>query len=170
MFLADLSSILKTAPADFISSNFPQHSIGFADNNLPAIVETDSEKFRIVSPGLNGQHGTVSLESDRHPGHYLRHRNFLIHLDEFEESHLFFEDASFRLKEGVLLPVSLSNTHASYKSVAFGAQFPLWNSPFRCGHWVGLGRISKFRMGNRWAICRWHKMPLQGKLCISWRT
>lgn len=101
--IEDLSTIVKTAPTDFISSNIPQRSIGFTNENLLAIVETDTEKFRVVSPGLNGQCGTVSLESNRHPGHYLRHRNFMIHLDEFEENSVFFHDASFRLKEGNFL-------------------------------------------------------------------
>jgi len=39
--------------------------------------------------------GCVSLESVNFPGHFLRHRNFVIHLDRADDSELFRQDSAF---------------------------------------------------------------------------
>ncbi|MEV4346693.1 AbfB domain-containing protein [Actinoplanes sp. NPDC049596] len=47
-----------------------------------------------VRSGLAG-HGCVSLESVNFPGHFLRHRNFILRLDRQDDSPLFRLDATF---------------------------------------------------------------------------
>jgi hypothetical protein len=40
-------------------------------------------------------HGCVSLESVNFPGYFLRHRNFVVHLDRQDGSSLFRADSTF---------------------------------------------------------------------------
>ncbi|MCD0443383.1 family 43 glycosylhydrolase [Glycomyces sp. A-F 0318] len=56
-------------------------------------------QFRIVA-GLAGS-GTVSLESANYPGHYLRHRNYEIWVEQGDGSSLFRSDASFHRRDGL---------------------------------------------------------------------
>ncbi len=45
--------------------------------------------------------GAVMLESVNYPGRYLRHQNFRIRLDPYQDSDLFRMDASFFLVAGL---------------------------------------------------------------------
>ena len=92
-------------PARFTSANIPTYNIGFSSENLPAISQ-QQERFRIVKPGLTGEIGTVSLESEKFPGNYLRHKNFLMYLSPFEETNVFFKDATYWMKDNIFLDVS----------------------------------------------------------------
>lgn len=97
------STVVKTAPESFASANFPHYNIGFNGANLPIIVTVQRERFKIVRPGLSGKCGTASLESEKFPGHYLRHKNFLMHVSAFEERQVFFNDATFWIRNEIFL-------------------------------------------------------------------
>lgn len=40
------------------------------------------------------------LESVNYPGRYLRHRNFRLHLDPYDNSKLYRADSAFRVVKG----------------------------------------------------------------------
>ncbi|KQW11416.1 AbfB domain-containing protein [Streptomyces sp. Root369] len=48
--------------------------------------------------------GGLSFRSLNFPSRYLRHRNFELWLDAFEDSDIYRQDASFRLAESALAP------------------------------------------------------------------
>jgi hypothetical protein len=69
--------------------------LGRADpiSSASSALDRADATFRVRS-GL-GDHGCVSLESVNYPGSFLRHRNFVIHLDHRDGSPLFDQDATF---------------------------------------------------------------------------
>jgi hypothetical protein len=71
--------------------------------------------FRIVA-GLNGR--CVSLESQNHPGHFLRHERFRIKLARREDTPLFRDDATFCLVSGLA-----SSTGVSLESATIRGHF-----------------------------------------------
>lgn len=87
----------REGPYRFVSKNFGDHIISLDDSGIPKIIDSGGDRFYIVHPGLTGEKGTVSLASAAFPGHYLRHRNYLLHLDPYEENNVYKPDATFRL-------------------------------------------------------------------------
>jgi hypothetical protein len=64
----------------------------------------------VVRKGL-GASGCVSFESVNYPGYFLRHRDFVIHLDRRDASRLFAQDATFcpvRTGDGAVLLRSIN--------------------------------------------------------------
>jgi GH43 family beta-xylosidase len=82
---------------------------GRVDAN-PALL-ADSQ-FRLV-PGLAGG-GTVSLESTNFPGHYLRHENFEVWLDQNDGTAAFRGDASFHRRAGLADSAGVSFESSNY--------------------------------------------------------
>ena len=52
------------------------------------------QHFKLV-PGLCGVKGSISFESIKYPGNFLRHQNYLIKLHKEDSSDLYKKDASF---------------------------------------------------------------------------
>ena len=68
--------------------------------NKNASITNRGKRFYLVSPGLTGDNGTVSLESADHPDFYLRHYNYLLDVESRTDPRnpgLFYPDATFRL-------------------------------------------------------------------------
>ncbi len=89
------------------SYNFQGHYIrhrNYLGEITPISSELDSadSSFRLV-PGLAGGN-TVSFESKKYPGYYLRHQGFRIKLHQLDNSDLFRKDASFRVVPGLADP------------------------------------------------------------------
>lgn len=87
----------------FVSYNFPEYNIGVTQNGEVYIVSGKLHQFAVV-PALNGRDGAYSLQSVERPEHYLRHRNFLVHLDASDGSELFKNDASFFMRANKYFP------------------------------------------------------------------
>jgi hypothetical protein len=69
--------------------------IGRVDHFGASVSALDRADSRfVVRKGL-GRDGCVSLESVNYPGYFLRHRDFVLHLDRRDRSHLFAQDATF---------------------------------------------------------------------------
>ena len=86
----------ETLPSgSFNSYNYPKYGIGIKNNNEAWIVDNNIGQFKLVSPGLTGQAGTVSFESLDKPGYFLRHQNFLFYLRKRENADLFKKDSTF---------------------------------------------------------------------------
>ncbi|MFB6394198.1 family 43 glycosylhydrolase [Polymorphospora lycopeni] len=81
-----------------LPANFVRHS-AYRGRVEPNVTNLADSQFRIVT-GLAGA-GSVSLESTNFPGHYLRHRNYEIHLERDDGSALFRADASFVRRPGL---------------------------------------------------------------------
>lgn len=81
------------------SYNFPDHYIGVKGNEGHIIKQSVPKKWALVNPGLCGLLGTVSLQSGDDPTRYLRHRNFLLHEDEYDGTNLYRKDACFYLRK-----------------------------------------------------------------------
>ena len=94
-------------PFLFNSYNYPAYAIGIKNSNEGYIIRDGGHHFLLISPGLTGQEGTVSLESKELPGYYLRHRGFLLYLHERDSSDLFQEDSTFIINEGTFYEVML---------------------------------------------------------------
>ena len=102
LFKADSSFRFLQGPYLMESENFKDHVIGVDQSNNAYIKDQYNQglKLNFVHPGLTGVPGTVSLESDEKPGHYLRHYGYTVDLEE--RSHprnpnMFDQDASFKL-------------------------------------------------------------------------
>ncbi|CAK8691440.1 unnamed protein product [Clavelina lepadiformis] len=78
-----------------VSYNFPKHAIGVDSSNAAWIKQEEDERFKIISPGLTGTPGSVSFQSLTKPESYLRHRNYLLHLDRYQNKDLYRNDATF---------------------------------------------------------------------------
>ena len=86
----------ETAPSGTLNSyNYPKYGIGIKNNDEAWIVDNSMGQFKLVTPGLTGQAGTVSFESLDKPGYFLRHQNFLFYLRKREEADLFKKDSTF---------------------------------------------------------------------------
>ncbi|MEV7227394.1 family 43 glycosylhydrolase [Polymorphospora sp. NPDC051019] len=81
-----------------LAANFVRH-FAYRGRVEPNVTNLADSQFRIVT-GLAGA-GSVSLESTNFPGHYLRHRNYEIHLERDDGSALFRADASFVRRPGL---------------------------------------------------------------------
>ena len=78
---------------------------------VPSTGTDDAERSFYVRAGLAGS--GISFESVSHPGHYLRHRNYEVWLDPFQDTQLFRADASF------LAVTGLAGQGVSYRSVNY---------------------------------------------------
>ena len=105
-----MSILISGSPKEafiFNSYNFPEYSIGIENDNEGYIIQDNDYRFMLVSPGLTGQIGSVSLESEKTPGYYLRHENFLLYLHQWDSSDSFQESATFIMNEGTFYEVRL---------------------------------------------------------------
>ncbi|MEV0392075.1 family 43 glycosylhydrolase [Polymorphospora rubra] len=93
----DGATPVRLRPHD-LTAAFVRHFAyrGRVESNVTNLADS---QFRIVT-GLAGA-GSVSLESTNFPGHYLRHRNYEIHLERDDGSALFRADASFVRRPGL---------------------------------------------------------------------
>lgn len=82
----------------------------------------------VVRSGLTGN-GCFSFESVNYPGYFLRHRNFVIHLDRRDGSGLFSADATFcRVAQGSAFSLRSVN-YPSLSISAWGSRLQLARSP-----------------------------------------
>lgn len=70
----------------------------------------------VMVPGLADKIGCVSFESVNYPGYYLRHQGFRLHLHAYEESDLYREDASFKIKPGLADNRDISLESLNYRN------------------------------------------------------
>ncbi len=97
-----------------VSKNYPNYAVGIKSGNQAWIVDNAYARFRMVSPGLTGEAGTVSFESKDKPGYFLRHQNFLMFLHPRDNSDLFKKDATFVEEHDKFFTVSLAPLHLVY--------------------------------------------------------
>ena len=78
------------------SYNVPEASWGTKtdDANDVWLIKDGGDKYIEHRPGLTGDAGTVSFESVKKPGHYLRHRNHKMYT-ETGDSELWRKDGTF---------------------------------------------------------------------------
>ena len=144
--------------------------------------QTQPHQWKLVSPGLCGQPGTVSIQSVANPNNYLRHQNFLIYEDPFTSTTLYKNDACFYQRsqrffpgfdafESVNYPGRFirhqnnrlklhpyENTAIFEKDASFRAIIPTCNSfqsrNFPSHHWGLRGDAAYIESGsqNRWII------------------
>lgn len=97
--------------------NIWNHAVTYDESSAKiAEAKTDADHrcslFRMTF-GLSS--GTcVSFESVERPGHYLRHSNFALRLDKFEDTELFRKDATFRPRPGLMNKMCLSFESVNY--------------------------------------------------------
>ena len=101
---------LVGSEVSFQTSNFLDRYIrhrGFLGYTEPIVGDLGrgDATFRIV-PGLNSR--CVSLESQNHPDHFLRHERFRIKLARRENTPLFRDDATFCLVSGLAAATGVS--------------------------------------------------------------
>ena len=77
------------------SYNYPTRYIGLTGNTAYILQQTLPRKWKIVSPGLCGSPGTISIQSASNPNRYLRHRGFVFYEDPFVNTDLYRKDACF---------------------------------------------------------------------------
>ena len=88
------------------SKNFPDHYFG-SDNNFDFKIHTGGSKLNIVSPGLTGEAGTVSLQSAAEPNKYLRNDGFILLLEDavnVKDNDIFNLDSTWRIREDQFFP------------------------------------------------------------------
>lgn len=94
-----VTSVL-TGPVLLQSLNYPGYKVGF-NMNMNASITPNGRRFYLVSPGLTGDNGTLSLESADRPDFYLRHYNYLLDVESRtgpRNPGIFAQDATFRLQ------------------------------------------------------------------------
>lgn len=77
------------------SYNYPTRYIGLTGNAAYILQQTVPRRWKIVSPGLCGSPGTISIQSASNPNRYLRHRGFVLYEDHFVNTDLYCKDACF---------------------------------------------------------------------------
>jgi hypothetical protein len=90
-----------------MSLNFPEGRIRhrnflaflFPINDSSTPLAKDDSSF-YIREGLRDAN-CYSFEAKNHPGFYLRHQNFRLHLVQFQFSDIFFADATFCATEGL---------------------------------------------------------------------
>ncbi|THB64168.1 MAG: hypothetical protein D6B27_10925 [Gammaproteobacteria bacterium] len=82
------------------SSSFIRHADGNGMlTSISTVLDQQDATFNIVA-GLADTDG-ISLEASNYPGCYLRHSNYQIYLNCYEDSDLFRNDATFYIREGL---------------------------------------------------------------------
>ena len=101
------------------SKNFPEHYFG-SDNNFDFKISKNGYQLNIVSPGLTGEEGTISFQSNAEPNKYLRHYGFILYLEDKNgrNAHIFPQDATFRIRENKFFL-----GFVSFESVNFPGRF-----------------------------------------------
>jgi len=99
-----------------VSKNYPDHSIGTQDNNEVYINKKNGPDLFLIRSGLHGN-GGISFESKTFPGRYIRHRDFLCWLETDDGSELFEKDATFLVKEPLV--VDDTTGFVSYESINY---------------------------------------------------
>ena len=89
--------LLKPQCKRFQSYNIRSHYFGLT--GADAYISTTSQLWIPVRPGLAGHNGSVSFRSCYDARKYLRHRNNLLHNDNFENTHQFKLNATFTERE-----------------------------------------------------------------------
>jgi hypothetical protein len=102
-------------------STYLRHDDGSSDVLLSTVTGSSTATLKadatfVKAAGL-ADPGCVSFESVNRPGSYLRHENFVLHLQPDDGSSLFAQDATFCPKAGN------SGTGTSYQSVNFPTKF-----------------------------------------------
>ncbi|XP_013383804.1 uncharacterized protein LOC106154099 [Lingula anatina] len=90
------------------SRNFPTYYFSYdtSASDRAKILLDDRKTFRILRPGLTGEEGTVSIESNDKPGHFFRYRADTNAVDlwgtdpESYSPETFYEDATFKIRYG----------------------------------------------------------------------
>jgi len=101
----------------FRASNYPFHYLS-TESNSGKIIETKTPQqkqaalFRMTF-GLAEGTG-ISFESVTKPKHFLRHSNFIIRLDPYQDTELYKKDASFRPRSGFASKMCLSFESVNY--------------------------------------------------------
>ncbi|XP_013420089.1 uncharacterized protein LOC106180613 isoform X1 [Lingula anatina] len=90
------------------SRNFPTYYFSYdtSASDRAKILLDDRKTFRLLRPGLTGEEGTVSIESNDKPGHFFRYRADTNAVDLWGTDpasyspETFYEDATFKIRYG----------------------------------------------------------------------
>ena len=77
------------------SYNYPTHYVGLTGNAAYILQQTLPHRWKIVTPGLCGSPGTISIQSASNPNRYLRHRRLVLYEDPFVNTDLYKKEACF---------------------------------------------------------------------------
>ncbi|XP_048587014.1 uncharacterized protein LOC116605639 isoform X2 [Nematostella vectensis] len=72
-------------------------NFGIASNTHGSLLSKHPGQFRIKKGGFLGKKGTVSIESLKNPGYFLRHKNYNFRLERTTKNSMFAKDATFYL-------------------------------------------------------------------------
>ncbi|XP_013413767.1 uncharacterized protein LOC106176089 [Lingula anatina] len=104
------------------SQNYPAYTWGYDVKGEAYIMTGLGQRlFRIITPGLTEQPGTISFESYDKPGYFLRHYGSELHLEHSSQprnSHIFAQDSTFFVRENKWFP-----EYAAYESVNYPGSF-----------------------------------------------
>ena len=106
------------------SQNFPDRFLGASENEGRLVQDGPLTQWKLV-PGLCSERDTISFESLDKPGHYLRHKNFLLYLETNDGTQLFRKDACFHQRDNHFF-----DGFAAFESVNF-PNFYIRHSGFR---------------------------------------
>lgn len=91
---------LKSIQSHNFSNSYIRHAWGNGMlTTVSSVLDKDDSAFNIV-PGLSDSDG-VSFEASNYPGCYLRHSNYQIFLNCYEDNDLYRNDATFYVREGL---------------------------------------------------------------------
>lgn len=101
MFISSGLGKFNSLQSNNFGTKFIRHAYGLGYiSEIYTLQEKLDANWKIV-PALNGNESCVSLESRNYPGQYLRHENFRIKLSAFQNTTLYKNDASWKLKPGL---------------------------------------------------------------------
>ena len=90
---------LWNGPVVLQSFNYPKHLVGFGQDGAVTL-RSDGKRFELISPGLTGEHGTISFKSFDKDDFYLRHFDSELYCEysyDNRNTSSFAEDATFRV-------------------------------------------------------------------------
>ena len=95
------------------SQNFPGRLLGVNEGVGFIIEDGPFTQWKLVS-GLCWQQNTITFESVDKPGHYLRHKSFILYLEPYDGTEVFRKNACFYQRDNQWF-----NGYTAFESVNF---------------------------------------------------
>ena len=93
-----LTACMRVYTVELQSYNYPSYYVGARGNSAYILQQAQPRRWKIVTPGLCGNPGTVSIQSATNHDRYLRHHAFVVFEQSFSSDTnkpLFRRDACF---------------------------------------------------------------------------
>ncbi|CAH1786990.1 unnamed protein product, partial [Owenia fusiformis] len=148
----------QQGPVYLSPKSHPNQRLGIDYQQRVFFSSTNFHPFYLVTPGLTSENNTVSLESGEYGGSYIRHYNYRLNIEHYDESrnpHIFVNDATFTLRTDQWFP-----GYYTFESVNFRNYYLKKQNPYPViGQFDG---SAKFKSEASFLLTQECKQTVQG--------